>query len=97
MTADETKSIPRPLNLLCESVLDVIVIFLFFLVDTKICQDSGGFVSVSLPAVNKIVGSSNISFIQGNFRAIIEGDSGGRSQSNDLISSPGNPWRKNRK
>ncbi|GIY96766.1 hypothetical protein CEXT_270461 [Caerostris extrusa] len=35
------------------------------------------------------VGSFNIYFIQGNFRAIIEGDSGGWSQSNDLISPLG--------
>ncbi|GIY96770.1 hypothetical protein CEXT_270481 [Caerostris extrusa] len=48
-------------------------------------------------ACKEIVGNSNISFIQGNIRALNEGDSGGSSQSNDLISSPGNPWRENRK
>ncbi|GIY96768.1 hypothetical protein CEXT_270471 [Caerostris extrusa] len=58
------------------------------------CQNSEGFVSVCLLACKENVGSFNISFILGNFRAIIEGDSGGWSQSNGHISSPGNPWRR---
>ncbi|GIY96762.1 hypothetical protein CEXT_270441 [Caerostris extrusa] len=45
-------------------------------------------------ARREIVGSFNISFIQGNFRAIIEDDSGLRSQSNDLISSLGTLGRR---
>ncbi|GIY38700.1 hypothetical protein CDAR_574841 [Caerostris darwini] len=80
MTADETKSTARPLNLPLRKR---------FRCDRNSLIIFGGYkdmpkfeaLRVCLSAACKeIVGSFNISFIQGNFRAIIEGDSRGPSQ-----------------
>ncbi|GIY96772.1 hypothetical protein CEXT_270491 [Caerostris extrusa] len=98
MTAQmKRKAIPRPLNLPLRKRFRCDRNSLILFGGQKICQNWGGLRVCLSAACEENVGSFNISFIQGNFRPIIAGDSGGRSQANDLISSPGNPWQENRK